>query len=315
MGLQVWLAVLGSWLLGLLDLFTSVALIFEGYNQGVMGSVSNTPSFMQMAASSVDARGTVVDATEQGGLVAAYYLGAMFGCSIGGKTGDKLGRKKGVWIGACSCIQGAALMCASVNSNMFLIARIIAGIGIGLNNAIVLPRVSELSQAHNRSAAFSLVLTTNFAGIILAYWLKFGVRNSGEPFKWRLSLGFMAIPMVTVFLTVILLPDSPRWLVSNGRREEAIEILAKVRGDVSHGDPTLLAEVEHLEAVVASANHPRNHLRSIVIGPHSGALHLGHRAWLGFALQLSQQRTGILIVAIWAGTLFALTVFDSYKSA
>lgn len=85
----------------------------------------------------------------------------MFGCFIGGKMGDKLGRKKGVWIGACFCIVGAALMCGSVNSNMFLVARIIAGIGIGFTNAIVPPWVSELSQAHNRGAAFSLVFTAN----------------------------------------------------------------------------------------------------------------------------------------------------------
>ncbi|KAK4972609.1 hypothetical protein LTR66_011265 [Elasticomyces elasticus] len=315
MGLQIWRAVPGSWLLVLLNLFTSVALIFEGYNQGVMGSVSNTPGFIRMAGLGVNAKGAVTDTTKQGGLVAAYYFGAMFGCFIGGKMGDKLGRKKGVWIGACFCILGAALMCGSVNSNMFLIARIIAGVGIGFNNAIVPPWVSELSQAHNRGAAFSLVFTANFAGIILAYWLNFGVRNSGETFKWRFPLGFMAIPMVIVFFTVFLLPESPRWLVSNGRRDEAIEILAKVRGDVSHDDPTLLAEVEQLEAVVASASHPRNHLWNIATGRHSGALHLGRRAWMGFALQLIQQWTGILAVATWAGTLFALAGFDSYKSA
>lgn len=75
--------------------------------------------------------------------------------------GDKLGRKKGVLIGACFCILGAALMAGSVNSNMFICARVIAGIGIGFNNAIVPPWVSELSQAHNRGASFSLVFTAN----------------------------------------------------------------------------------------------------------------------------------------------------------
>lgn len=125
----------------------------------------------------------------------------------------------------------------------------------------------------------------------------------------------MIIPMAIVFLTVFLLPESPRWLVANGRREEAVEILAKVRGDVSHDDPALFAEVEQLEAVVATASHPRNHLWNIATGRHSGALHLGRRAWMGFALQLIQQWTGILAVATWAGTLFALAGFDSYKSA
>lgn len=93
--------------------------------------------------------------------MAAYYFGAMWGCFIGGWCGDKFGRKKGVWIGSMFCLLGAALMAASHNSNMFICARIIAGIGIGFINAIVPPWVSELSKAHNRGASFSLVFTAN----------------------------------------------------------------------------------------------------------------------------------------------------------
>lgn len=85
----------------------------------------------------------------------------MWGCFIGGWAGDKFGRKKGVMIGATFCILGGALMAASQNANMFICARIIAGIGIGFINAIVPPWVSELSEAHDRGANFSLVFTAN----------------------------------------------------------------------------------------------------------------------------------------------------------
>lgn len=93
--------------------------------------------------------------------MAAYYFGAMWGCFIGGWCGDKFGRKKGVWIGSMFCLLGAALMSASTNASMFVCARIIAGIGIGFINSIVPPWVSELSEAHNRGANFSLVFTAN----------------------------------------------------------------------------------------------------------------------------------------------------------
>jgi MFS family permease len=85
----------------------------------------------------------------------------MFGCFIGGWAGDKFGRKKGVWMGALMSMLGAALMSASVNSNMFICARVIAGLGIGFINVIVPPWVSELSQAHNRGASFARVFTAN----------------------------------------------------------------------------------------------------------------------------------------------------------
>lgn len=131
-----------------------------------MGGISGTPDFIRVMEIGVN--GVVTNSTKQGGLVAAYYGGAMFGCFLGGKIGDMLGRKKGVWIASCFCIIGAALMAGSTNSSMFIVARIIAGIGIGQNNAIVPPWVSELSQAHNRGATFSLVFTANFGGIVLA---------------------------------------------------------------------------------------------------------------------------------------------------
>jgi hypothetical protein len=71
--LKVWHHVPGKALMFLLNLFTSIALIYEGYNQGVLGSVSGTPGFIKMANIGVD--GKVTDTTKQGGLAAAYYFG------------------------------------------------------------------------------------------------------------------------------------------------------------------------------------------------------------------------------------------------
>jgi hypothetical protein len=122
-------------------------------------------------------------------------------------------------------------------------------------------------------------------------------------------------PVLIVAVTVVLLPDSPRWLIANGRRDECIEILAKVRGDLPYDSPVLRAEIEQLEATVEAADLKRNRLWNLAIGRYSGRLHLGRRAWFGFWLQQIQQWTGILAIATWAGTLFALAGFDSYKSA
>ena len=65
-------------------MFSAIALIFEGYNQGVLGTVSGTPAFIKMAG--IGANGKVTDTTKQGGLAAAYYFGAIWGCFIGGES-------------------------------------------------------------------------------------------------------------------------------------------------------------------------------------------------------------------------------------
>lgn len=83
MAIQVWRHIPGKGLMFLLNLFTAIALIFEGYNQGVFGTVSETPGFIEM--SKIGVNGKVTDSTKQGGLAAAYYFGAMWGCFIGGK--------------------------------------------------------------------------------------------------------------------------------------------------------------------------------------------------------------------------------------
>jgi MFS family permease len=66
-----------------------LALIFEGYNQGVMGFVNGSAGYIE--AVSISSDGKVTNTTKKGGLVAMYYFGAMFSCFIGGRFGDKFG--------------------------------------------------------------------------------------------------------------------------------------------------------------------------------------------------------------------------------
>lgn len=83
MAAKPWRRLPGKVVLFLLNLFSAIALIFEGYNQGVLGTVSGTPGFIEMAKIGHD--DVVTDSTKQGGLAAAYYFGAMVGCLVGGK--------------------------------------------------------------------------------------------------------------------------------------------------------------------------------------------------------------------------------------
>lgn len=159
------------------------------------------------------------------------------------------------------------------------------------------------------------MLSTTVLGITIAYWLNFGVRNLGEQFRWRFPLAFMTVPSIIVLLTTGLLPESPRWLMANDREDEAIGVLAKVRGDLPRTDTALMNEIEQLRAIVVASQHKRNNFVNLVFGRYSGKLHLGRRVWMGFVLQQITCFTGILAIATYAGKLFSLAGFDAYKSS
>lgn len=94
-------------------------------------------------------------------MIAAYYFGCIFGGFFDGSIADKFGRKKGVWLGSLFCILGGSLQAASQNANMFICARVIAGLGLGFINSIVPPWISELAKAHNRGANFAMIFISN----------------------------------------------------------------------------------------------------------------------------------------------------------
>ncbi|GEM12438.1 hypothetical protein Rt10032_c21g6455 [Rhodotorula toruloides] len=105
----------------------------------MMGGVNGAPDYIRTmdlgyltpAANGGKVGATVTDSTKQGGIVAAYYLGTLIGCLVGGWIGDKLGRKKTIWIGALWILVGAPLQAAAQNVAWMVMARIITGVGTG----------------------------------------------------------------------------------------------------------------------------------------------------------------------------------------
>ena len=183
------------------------------------------------------------------GTVAALLT---FGCLIGalftGSFTEKYGRKK-VMVTTAVLYIISALGCAlSESSTMLIIFRVLSGLAVGGTSVVAPMYISEIAPAKNRGRLVSFNQFAITIGIVLAYIFDYFLIGLGEN-AWRYML---VVPAVFGVLYLIFLlakfPESPRWLLAHGRKEEAIKVLSSIGGttlvneELPEMERTLLAE-------------------------------------------------------------------------
>ncbi|ORX34867.1 major facilitator superfamily transporter sugar [Kockovaella imperatae] len=301
--------------------FSLIAIFFEGYDQGVMGGVNSSPDYVTTVKIG-EPDGRVTDVTKQGGIVSVYYLGAIFGCFAGGWLADRVGRINGTFCASFFAMIGGALQAATQSAAMIIVARIITGIGTGALTAIIPVYVSETSTSHGRGRFLGLVFIANYLGIAIAYWLDFGLSFVKGPnglagtssVRWRFLLAFQCFPAILLALGIKLLPDSPRYYISSGQKDKALEVLTHVRGSRT---PSAEIDREFKEMVAVSSQvKPANpfEFTKILFGrSDSPAPHLARRAWLCLWLQIMASYTAITAVTAYAPILLSAAGYSMIK--
>lgn len=190
---------------------------------------------------------------------------------------------------------GGALQAATQSSDFIIVARVVTGLGTGALTGITPVLTSEVASASHRGGYLGYVFIANYLGISMAYWIDFGfgfLDGGNSDVRWRFLLGFQCLPALLLLMGVKMLPDSPRYLVSAGRLDEAREVLVQVRGRDDQA-----VEDEFLEiCAVASHGEKSSPLQfvKVLLGMSSkGRSHLGRRAWLCVWLQIMASWTGI----------------------
>ena len=166
-----------------------------------------------------------------GSVVMAMALwGTVIGAMFGGIPTNKLGRKKTlIWIGVLYTV--SALGSALVNDPYtFAFFRFIGGLGVGASTVAAPAYVSEIAPAKDRGRLVGLYQFNIVLGILIAFLSNYLLRNVGEN-AWRWMIGVEAIPAFIYTVLAFTVPKSPRWLLLQGKKEEATGILAQLNPD------------------------------------------------------------------------------------
>ena len=159
----------------------------------------------------------------------SLLLGCVVGASIAAFTSDRFGRKR-VLLGAASLFTlssiGAAL---PRNLTEFSAARLLGGIAIGIASTLSPLYIAEISPAKKRGLLVSLNQLAIVSGILLSYSVNYLLTGAG-PSNWRWMFALAALPSIAFLLTLLFIPESPRWLVQKGREQEAKHFLAQMVG-------------------------------------------------------------------------------------
>lgn len=167
---------------------------------------------------------------ELGFSVGCVIFGAMIGNIFAGPLSDKYGRKKILILTAVLFTVSAIWSAFATQYITFVIARIIGGIGIGGAILIAPIYIAEIAPPKLRGSLVSLNQLNIVLGISVAYFSNYYLKDVGVE-SWRWMLGVEAIPAITYFVCLFIVPKSPRWLIQNLNQVSLAEkILTKIGG-------------------------------------------------------------------------------------
>lgn len=207
---------------GFIYFFGSFGGILFGYDIGVM---TGALPFLQKDWSLTGNSSTI------GWITSALMLGAIFGGAAAGQLSDRVGRRRMILIAATIFMAGSILSgIAPHNGSLYLvIVRIFLGLAVGAASALVPAYMSEMAPAKMRGRLSGINQTMIVSGMLLSYIVDLLLSHLDHTVAWRIMLAAAAIPALILFLGVLRLPESPRFLIKRGNVEGARHVLTFIR--------------------------------------------------------------------------------------
>ncbi|KAJ5914877.1 general substrate transporter [Penicillium tannophilum] len=213
-----------KYLLGCI-LCSANGLLF-GMDTGIIGPVTDMTDFKAQFGGSQNS-------TIHGLIVSCILIPAAISSFFAGHLADRVGRPKGICIGTFIFGVGAAIEAGAVHLAMFIVGRIVEGVGEGLflGNLVVL--ICEISPIKTRGALTTGPQLACTLGLVVGYFVCYGSSDIESSLSWRVPwILLSALAMIICGISLLLLPESPQWLGLQGRYEEAEEAWEKLGVDL-----------------------------------------------------------------------------------
>jgi len=255
----------------------------------------------------------------EGGLgftVGSLLIGCFIGAFLAGRMADLFGRRNVMMLAAILFLAGAIVQGISHEHALFLIARLCGGMAVGAASVLSPAYISEVAPADVRGRMTTIqqvmIITGLTAAFVVNYYLTKSAGHSTDPFwvgyeAWRWMYLMQALPAAIFLVALFMIPESPRYLVSKGRHEQASTVLTRL-----FGGTVANAKLQEIQATFSADHRPR---LSDVLAPGGGGF-LGIRAivWVGIMLAVFQQLVGINVIFYYGSTLWQLAGFTEQDS-
>ncbi len=236
---------------------------------------------------------------EQGWLVSSAIVGSVIGAAANGVLADIYGRKKIIIATALIFIAGSIMCGYAATAGWLIFSRIIIGIAVGMISFVAPIYLSEIAPEKIRGSLVSLYQLALTAGILLSYLINRIFANT--ELNWRWMLGSGTVPAVILLTGILFLHDTPRWLISKNRIDEARQVFRRIlkKEDVeSH-----ISEIQ--ETLSTSSEKQKVKIKKWMLMP----------VFVGVGLMFVQICTGINTIIYYTPTIFNLAGFSDNISA
>jgi len=244
--------------------------------------------------------------------VASLLIGCTFGAFFAGRLADVMGRRNTMIVAALLFLVGAILQGIAESHTLFLFARIMGGMAVGAASVLSPAYISEVAPASIRGRMTTvqqvMIITGLTAAFVVNYFLAASAGESTAIFwggieAWRWMYLMQAIPAAIFLLALFFIPESPRYLVSKGRNDEASTVLTSL-----FGAEVASAKLQEIRNSFSADHRPR---LSDIKSPNGGIRPI---VWAGILLAVFQQLVGINVIFYYGATLWQLAGFSEAQS-